>query len=309
MSEIFEALQKAQREADAGAASQSSDPQAVPQAADQSVPANRNGRRSGAGHPTVTRSRRPRFTWRPRWWGAASTNGKADQESPLSPLLISPHQRTAISEQFRVLRTRVETAGPGCLMVTSALDQEGKTLCATNLAVALSMSIGAGVVLIDADLRHPSVAAGLGLRDRPGLVEYLLEEVEWQDCLQPTEHERLQVLTAGRGSSLSTELLGSPRMYNLAAELKARFPRHFLIFDAPPLLLTADPLVLARHMDHVVLVVRAGVTPREAVLKAVEGLGAERFLGVIFNDAAESLSHRYYYNGRYPYGEGTESRR
>ena len=62
-------------------------------------------------------------------------------------------------------------------------------------------------------------------------------------------------------------------------------------------------------MDHVVLVVRAGVTPREAVLKAVQGLGADRFLGAIFNDATENLSHYYYYNGRYPYGEGTEPRR
>ena len=307
MSEIFEALQKAQREADKGAASQPADRGAVVDAADQSAAASGNGK--GSGHPTGARSRRPRFTWRPRWWSAATRNGKADEELPLSPLLISPRQRSAISEQFRVLRTRVETAGPGCLMVTSALDQDGKTLCATNLAVALSMSIGAGVVLIDADLRHPSVAPGLGLRGRPGLVEYLLEEAEWQDCLQSTEHERLQVLAAGRSSSLSTELLGSERMSNLVADLKARFPRHFLIFDAPPLLLTADPLVLARHMDHVVLVVRAGVTPREAVMKAVQGLGADRFLGAIFNDATENLSHYYHYNGRYPYGEGTDSRR
>jgi protein-tyrosine kinase len=306
MSEIFEALQKAQREADSKAASASADDRGAADAAEPTVVAGSNGARPAAVAPSATASRKARFTWRPRWWRVASRNGKAPQDSPV---LISPRQRSPISEQFRVLRTRIETAGPGCLMVTSALDQEGKTLCATNLAIALSMSIGAGVVLVDADLRHPSVAPGLGLRNHPGLVDYLLEEADWRDCLQPTEYERLQVIPAGRGSAMSTELLGSERMSALTTELKSCFPKHFLVFDAPPLLLTADPLVLARHMDHVVLVVRAGVTPREAVLKAVQGLGADRFLGAIFNDATENLSHYYYYNGRYPYGEEIEPHR
>jgi protein-tyrosine kinase len=300
MSEIFEALQKAQREAEAGAAGDNrrskadvTEPLEAPSG---------NGKPPSMHRPSVASTRPKRFRWRPHWWGRAVRNGKASQDSAV---LISPHERSGLSEQFRVLRTRIETAGPGCLMVTSALDQEGKTLCATNLAVALSMSIGAGVVLVDADLRHPSVASGLGLANRPGLVDYLLGEAEWQDCLKPTQHEYLQVLPAGRGSALSTELLGSERMNRLTTELKAGFPGHFLIFDAPPLLLTADPLVLARHMDHVVLVVRAGVTPREAVMKAVEGLGADRFLGAIFNDATRLVSHYYHYYGRYPYGEGT----
>ena len=306
MSEIFEALQKAQREAESRAANEPADDRGAAGALEPSAVSGSNGARTGPAAASVTGSRKGRFTWRPRWWRAASRNGKVPQASPI---LISPRQRSAISEQFRVLRTRIETAGPGCLMITSALDQEGKTLCATNLAVALSMSIGAGVVLVDADLRHPSVAPGLGLHSHPGLVDYLLEEADWQSCLQPTEHERLQVLPAGRGSPMSTELLGSPRMSALTTELKARFPSHFLIFDAPPLLLTADPLVLARHMDHIVLVVRAGVTPREAVLKAVHGLGAERLLCAIFNDATDALSHYYYYNGGYPYGEGSEPRR
>lgn len=306
MSEIFEALQKAQREADAKAANPSADERGAPDAAEPTVVAGTNGARPAPVARLVTASRKSRFTWRPRWWHVASRNGQASEPSPV---LISPRQRSPISEQFRVLRTRIETAGPGCLMVTSALDQEGKTLCATNLAIALSMSIGAGVVLVDADLRHPSVAPGLGLHNHPGLVDYLLGDADWRDCLQPTEYERLQVLPAGRGSAMSTELLGSERMSALTAELKLSFPKHFLLFDAPPLLLTADPLVLARHMDHVVLVVRAGVTPREAVLKAVQGLGADRFLGAIFNDATENLSHYYYYNGRYPYGGEVEPHR
>jgi capsular exopolysaccharide synthesis family protein len=221
-------------------------------------------------------------------------------------LLIAPRPGTEIGEQFRVLRTRVETAGPGTFMITSALDQEGKSLCVANLAAALSMSIGGGVILVDADLRNPSIERAFKLPRGPGLVDCLLGEASWNECLQ-SAREGLKVLPAGRGSAMSTELLGSDRMLTLLAELKSHFPDHHVLVDAPPLLLTADPLVLARHMDHVLLVVRAGVTPRDAVLKAIETLGTERFLGIVFNDVVETASHHYYY-GRYPYGR-TESTR
>jgi Mrp family chromosome partitioning ATPase len=84
------------------------------------------------------------------------------------------------------------------------------------------------------------------------------------------------------------------------SELKSCFPAHHIVVDAPPLLLTADPMVIARHMDHVLLVVRAGVTPSAAVLKAVETVGSQRLLGAILNDATETFSHYYYYKGGYP---------
>jgi capsular exopolysaccharide synthesis family protein len=218
---------------------------------------------------------------------------------------------TMIAEQFRLLRTRVEMAGPGTVMITSALDNEGKTSCAVNLARALAMSIGGGVMLIDADLRHPSTAHVLGLRSHPGLVDVLAGDADWRACVQLIDEDRLRVIPAGTSSSLAPELLGSPRLTQLIAEVKAEYPRHFIVFDAPPLLLTVDPLVLARHVDHVLLVVRAGVTPRGAVMKAIESLGPERLRGIVFNGATAQLGYYYQYQDHYyrpgPSGDGTHS--
>ncbi|HVO25005.1 MAG TPA: polysaccharide biosynthesis tyrosine autokinase [Candidatus Margulisiibacteriota bacterium] len=206
-----------------------------------------------------------------------------------------------------MLRTRIEIEKPGTIMITSALDQEGKSLCATNLAIALSRRIGPGVILVDADLRHSSVAAYFGLTEGPGLADCLMGDAQWRDCLVATKHYGLRVLPAGRQTSMACELLGSERMHALTAEIKAELPYHHIVFDTPPILLTADPLVVARYMDHVLLVVRAGVTPRAAVLKAVEALGPDRILGIVFNGATESLSHYYYYGRRYGYPDSAES--
>ena len=92
-------------------------------------------------------------------------------------------------------------------------------------------------------------------------------------------------------------------------EIKAGFPGHYIVFDAPPLLLTVDPLVLARQVDHVLLVVRANVTPRAAVMKAIESLGPDRLRGIVFNAAQPQLGHYYgyrdYYYGPAPTDNGS----
>jgi protein-tyrosine kinase len=303
MSEIFEALRKAQREADF----QGEQPVGVKEAAI-------GGTRQGSGDPPDHADaspaprlkpapvRRRRFGWlqRLRAMGAVSKNGRGKHQPAV---LVSASRETAFGEQFRILRTRIEMAGPGTVMITSALDQEGKTLCASNLAVALSLRMGAGVVLVDADLRHPSVAPYFGLRGGPGLVDCLQGDTRWQDCIVKTAYERLSILPAGCRSDRAPELLGSERMGAVMSELKSQYPTYHIVVDAPPLLLTADPMVIARQMDHILLVVRAGVTPRAAVLKAVETIGPNRVFGVILNDATDSFSHYYYYNGRYPSGQ------
>jgi protein-tyrosine kinase len=305
MSEIFEALRKAQRDADkrhapeapvtADGAESEAPPAPAAKPADAVRPA-------AAASPKHTQPPR-RFRWLRRRLGGASQNGKG---AAPGAVLLAPQTGSVLSEQFRLLRTRIETVGPGTFMVTSALDQEGKTLCAANLAVTLSISLGAGVILVDADLRHPSVAKWFDVKRRPGLVDCLLGEAHWKECLRTTQRERLMLLPAGGSSAMSTELLGSDGMIRLVAELKESFPRHYILIDAPPLLLTADPLVLARHSDHVLLVVRAGATPRAAVMKAIETLGADRFLGIVFNGATENASDYYYY-GRYPYGDAPKA--
>ena len=207
MSEIFEALRKAQREADSQRAG-------TPGGSEPATGRIVGGSPENAGPVVSVRAKPPspragRAGWLARLRGKTQRNGR-EAYSPV--LLMFPDRETPIGEQFRILRTRLEMAGPGTVMITSAVDQEGKTLCATNLAVALSMQVGAAVVLADADLRHPSVGACFGLHGGPGLVDCLLGDARWQDCIVPTRYERLSVLPAGRSSAMAPELLGSERM-------------------------------------------------------------------------------------------------
>lgn len=313
MSEIFEALRKAQREADARRVTELRPPSADTPGEVAAAP-------PPPVHPDISATpgvqaaplpdrRRP--TPRPRkgfaalwaWWRKLWTPADGFRAP-----LFTPGRGSVGGEQFRVLRSRIETVGFGTFMVTSALDREGKTLCAANLAFALSSSLAGGVILIDADLRRPNVESWFGMRRSKGLADCLLGDADWQTLLQPTDYERLRVLPAGRESGLSTELLASDRMVTLLAEIKAAYPRHYVIIDAPPLLLTADPLVLARHVDHVLLVVRADATPRAAVHKAIEVLGPERFLGIVLNGTTETLTNYYHYRySRYAYGGEPEA--
>ena len=295
MSDIFEALQKAQREAEERAAGI-----AGPEARGNGIGAETSTPlEPAAAAPAPATRRHHRRGWLSWLRNGASRNGHERHV----PVLESGHA-SQLSEHFRVLRTQVEMAGPSTIMVTSALDQEGKTLCAINLAIALAMRAGSHVILCDADLRKPSVAASLGLAHGPGLTECLLDEAVWRDCLLTTRYEGLRVLPAGRHTAQAPELLGSDRMRQITAELKAEFPDHYIVFDAPPVLLTADPLILARNMDHALLVVRAGITPRAAVQKAIDTLGAESLLGIILNDVTESVSNYYYYGYGSQYGYG-----
>jgi len=304
MSEIFEALLKAQREAEgrSGTPEQTPEPSTVASTGDSN---GRAAKRPVGLKAPGTRSRAFRWIpWIPRLHGMRNGHHRNGRENEI-PWLITPDHRDPVAEQFRVLRTRIETVGPCTLMITSALDQEGKTLCAVNLAVALAMGIGTGVILIDADLRRPAAGALFGSHGRAGLLECLTGEARWQDCLIPTAYEGLQVLPAGGHTASAAELLGSEQMGQIIAEMRSEFPQHRILADTPPILLTADPLVVARHMDHIVLVVRAGATPRRAVSQAIEALGADRFLGVVLNGAIENVSDHYYYGGRYSYSSRT----
>lgn len=297
MSEISKAFPEAQRETDAQPAPMSGDSPSGAPASNGQPGAHPTPRglavRAGA-EPSGSRNRR--FSWLP--WDAkrASRNGQ-DHHLPL----VAFADGTVIGEQFRVLRSRIEAVRPGALMITSALAQEGKTLCAMNLTLALSLRIDAGVILVDADLRRPSAGMSLGVKGGPGLADCLMGEARWQDCLVTTTYDNLRLLPAGRRTAQAPELLGSERMHTVVAELKEEFPQHYILFDTPPILLTADPMVIARHMDHILLVVRAGVTPRASVLKAIKVLGADRFLGIVLNDATDSVSDYYYYGGQHNY--------
>jgi receptor protein-tyrosine kinase len=158
-------------------------------------------------------------------------------------------------------------------MVTSALPGEGKTFCAINLAMSLSIEVDTSVLLVDADVVRPDVLSQLGVTAEKGLLDLLSDPgLDVGDVLLKTNVPKLSLLAAGTHHDRSTELLASAAMERLLAELSSRYPDRVIIFDAPPLLVTNEAKVLASRMGQVVLVVEAESTSRSAVEQAMATL-------------------------------------
>lgn len=197
-------------------------------------------------------------------------------------------------EQFTRLAATLYHAqadnGLRSVMVTSALPGDGKTMTAVNLALVLSESYHKQVLLIDADLRHPSIAKlGVG---GAGLSEGLAAKHDQKLTLTAIT-PRLTLLPAGRPVPDPISLLTSTRMRRIVTEATERFD--WVIVDAPPMGPVTDANLLAAMVDGTLLVVRAGTTQYPAVQKAVEGIGRERLLGVVLNGADVAPGHGYYY--------------
>lgn len=189
--------------------------------------------------------------------------------------------RDPIAEQFRALRTHIfspETKGLFAgqvsslktIAITSSSHQEGKTLAAVNLAVVIAQDTEKPVLLVDCNLRKPSVDIFLGLHSDKGLSDVLTGNAQLSDALVSTDIKNLTVLPAGHIPANPAELLSSQKMKNLLTELKAQFDH--IILDMPPVIPYADPRILGPLADGVVMVIRTGKTRREAVLRAEETL-------------------------------------
>jgi exopolysaccharide/PEP-CTERM locus tyrosine autokinase len=242
--------------------------------------------------------------------GATCPNYTRSVFEPVDPEAIEENRivtlagkTTQVSEQYRMLRTQVlhktEGQGDNCLMVTSAVDGEGKSTTAINLAISIAQEIHKTVLLVDADLRAPSLHRYLGLSPKKGLVHYLMDDVPLEQILIRTGVENLAFLPAGGGLPNSTEILRSPKMQHLIREVKERYKDRYVIFDTTPLLPTADPIVLSQFMDGVLLVVQAEKTSRQDVAEALERLKGRNILGVVMNNLSE-MEKTYNYK---PYEE------
>ncbi|PIV85383.1 MAG: hypothetical protein COW52_02620 [Nitrospirae bacterium CG17_big_fil_post_rev_8_21_14_2_50_50_9] len=203
-----------------------------------------------------------------------------------------------ITEQYRMLRTqilqRTEGNGDNCLMVTSATDGEGKTTTAINLAVSIAQEVQKNVLLVDADLRRPSIHKMLGLKPEKGLVHYLMDQVPLEDLLIRTGVEKLTFLPAGGTLPNSTEIFNSSRMKNFIREVKDRYKDRYVIFDTTPILSTADPVVLSQSMDGIIFVVQADRTQRGDLAEALALLQGRNILGIVMNNHSDT-GETYYY--------------
>jgi exopolysaccharide/PEP-CTERM locus tyrosine autokinase len=231
----------------------------------------------------------------------------------LDDKLVSFFQPSSmISEQFRRLRTHIIRPGldnsPKTILVTSAMAGEGKSLISINLAITIAIELHSYALLVDCDLRNPSLSRWFGLREEKGLSNYLLGEAEISDLLVKTSVDKLSVLCGGTIQDNPVELIGSNKMKSLVEDLKSRYDDRYIILDSSPLLATTEPSVLNKMVDGIILVVRAGETPRESIQQAVKQLEKTKILGVVLNDLdfkTQAMirrnfgTHRYYYDYRY----------
>jgi capsular exopolysaccharide synthesis family protein len=209
-----------------------------------------------------------------------------------SPLSVEQYRRLAAT-----LHGLQVSSGLRTVMVSSALPRDGKTLTTTNLALTLSESYGRRVLLIDADLRRPSIHEVFGLDNKTGLAEGLGTDAS--GSLPVTEvSPTLTVLTAGTPDRRPMAGLTSERMAAILKEAASRFD--WVLLDTPPIGLISDAQLLAALVDGVVLVVGAGSTDHAAVAKTVQTLGRERIIGVVLNRVEEEqLSQGSHYENYY----------
>lgn len=213
-------------------------------------------------------------------------------------LVHTPEANPVLVEQFRTLAATLHHAqvnnGIRVIMLTSASPDDGKTLTALNLALVLSESYRKRVLLIDADLRRPSLAHIADVTGSPGLTEALRSPTEKKlGVLQVTP--TLMLLPAGRPDPDPIGGLTSPRMRNILDEARGRFD--WVILDAPPMGPMADANLLASMVDGAVFVVRSGRTHHEAAKRAIDMLGRERILGVVLNGMEKMPPEHYAYYG------------
>lgn len=239
----------------------------------------------------------------------ARIGGQDTEDDPIERLVARNYPRSPIAEAFRTLRTNIRFARPdmrrGSLLITSSQPGEGKSLVASNLAVAVAQE-GRTAIIIDADLRRPSLHRFFGLPNRVGFTSLIMDEnLTLEDALHDTDVPGLRVITSGPLPPNPLDMLASQRAQDLLAAVKGMCD--VLILDSPPVLSVTDALLLATHADAALLVTAARVTRRDLVIKAHETLrrSAVDIIGAVLNKVRQSDLGYYYSHYYYGYYYGT----
>jgi capsular exopolysaccharide synthesis family protein len=229
-------------------------------------------------------------------WTAAATAPVLDlPEVPTAAptldrrLVAAVAPQSAPAERYRLLRTRVKRAENGrsirTIVVTSPAKGDGKSLTAANLALTMAQEFSQRVLLLDADLRRPTVAQLFGIAEAPGLSDVLIGGSDVERALVHLPDQHLTVLPAGNPAAQPAELLGSSAMRRVLELLRSRFDR--ILIDMPPVAPLADVHVISPQIDGLLMVVRAGITPKPAIERALSGLDMGKVLGLVLNAAGE----------------------
>ena len=202
-----------------------------------------------------------------------------------------------VAEQYRVLFTNIEQINQkkpsSVFAITSAIKGEGKSVTSLNLAYVMATEFKKRVVMVECDLRKPStVAELLEPACAQGLSDILKGEAELQASILQVEDTGLFILPAGNITRKTSEILGSSRIAGVIDSLKAEFD--YVLVDSPPVLPLVDMNVISRMVDGVIMVVRAGKTQKDIVLKAFKSLSKCNVVGVVLNGADIKLGKYYY---------------
>lgn len=217
-------------------------------------------------------------------------------------LIVPEDPVTGLLEEFRIVKRELladarasKNAAARRVLVCSPHPGEGKTYCATNLAIALAAERDVEVILVDADVINPSVARRLGIQAEAGLMDALADDaIRPETLVSPTDIDGLFVMPAGSGGAHDAELLASQRTGEVLDRLTRGAPNRFLIFDTPPALAASPAAELAAHVGQALLVVRADETSRAALDDARQLLSACPDIKLLLNAAQFSPSGRQF---------------
>lgn len=221
------------------------------------------------------------------------------QETKAVSLITMADKSSPVSEQYRTIRTNIQYAMVDrelkTLVVTSSGPGEGKSTSSANIAIVFA-NAGQKVLLVDADMRKPTVAKTFAVSNTRGLSSLLSNRnTGLEQVVQPVGIENLSVITSGPKPPNPSELLGSVKMNQLIKDLKREYD--LVIFDMPPVVTVTDAQILSSKVDGTMLIVRENVSKKDSMLKAKTLLQMvnANIIGVIYNGAKNASDQGYYY--------------
>jgi capsular exopolysaccharide synthesis family protein len=219
---------------------------------------------------------------------------EAERVEPRLVAITQPH--STYCEEYRNLRTQIlhksQRQKLQSIVVASINPSEGKTITALNLSWLLAQTDGVKCLIIDSDLRMPSLTDYLGIETEKGLSDILTGDARLQDSIIKLEPAGLHILPGGEARSDVAELISGPKFKEILRQAREMFD--FVIIDAPPLGIFTDANILINHADGAMLVIRAGRTSYSAVDRVLETLPKDRMMGVVLNQSEDVLDESHY---------------
>ncbi len=252
----------------------------------------------------VNHTRKKTFKQKPDKVVAFVNSSGSSISGRLDDTLITYHDpRSVEADLFKVLRTNIlfpaEGTPPRTILVTSALPGDGKSFVSANLAISIAQGVEEHVLLIDGDLRKPSIHRRFGFGKVTGLSDYLVSGNDIGKTFLKTPIDKLTIVPSGEPPMNPAELMSSKKMKALLEEVKSRYDDRYVIIDTPPPAMASETNAIAKYVDGVIIVVRAEKTPREAVADAIAQFGKEKLIGLVLNQVARTHTKYYGYSKSY----------